>query len=73
MKLARISNLLTWLVAGLLVSACVSVWLAFELNGRYCAEVEQLHRAGDAINHLQLLAHQRSMAVRSYVSTTEEF
>lgn len=73
MKLARISNLLTWLVAGLLVSACVSVWLAFELNGRYRAEVEQLHRAGDAINHLQLLAHQRSMAVRSYVSTTEEF
>ena len=72
MKLARISNLLTWLVVGLLVSACASVWLAFELNGRYRTEVDQLHRAGDAINHLQLLSHQRSMAVRSYVSTTEE-
>ncbi|WP_139332605.1 response regulator [Aquipseudomonas alcaligenes] len=64
--------MLTWLVVGLLVSACASVWLAFELNGRYRTEVDQLHRAGDAINHLQLLSHQRSMAVRSYVSTTEE-
>ena len=32
MKLARFSNLLTWLVVGLLATACGSVWLAFTLN-----------------------------------------
>ena len=66
MKLARISNLLTWLVVGLLVCACASVWLAFQLNGRFRTEVDQLHRAGDAINHLQLLSHQRSTARHGY-------
>ncbi|TXI99875.1 MAG: response regulator [Aquabacterium sp.] len=72
MRLAKTSNLLTWLVVGLLACACASVWLAIELNHKYRSDVDQLHEASDAVYHLQMLTHQRSMAVRSYVTTTDE-
>ncbi len=72
MKLARFSNLLTWLVVGLLATACGSVWLAFTLNEEHRAEMKYLHQASDTISRLQLGSHALTLAVRNYVTTTDE-
>ena len=72
MKLARFSNLLTWLVVGLLATACGSVWLAFTLNEEHRAEMKHLHQASDTISRLQLGSHALTLAVRNYVTTTDE-
>ncbi|HRL94785.1 MAG TPA: response regulator [Pseudomonas sp.] len=72
MKLARFSNLLTWLVVGLLATACASVWLAFTLNEEHRAEMKHLHQASDTISRLQLGSHALTLAVRNYVTTTDE-
>ena len=72
MRLAKFSNLLTWLVVGLLMAACASVWLAFTLSQDYRAEMTRLHQASETISSLQLGSHTLTLAVRNYVATTDE-
>jgi PAS domain S-box-containing protein len=71
-RLAKFSNLLTWLVVSLLMAACASVWLAFTLSQDYRAEMTRLHQASETINSLQLGSHALTLAVRNYVTTTDE-
>ena len=71
MKLEKVANRWTWLLVGLLVAACASVWLAFTLAKERRMELVRLHEASDALNHARVTTYALSQHAKRYLSTTD--
>lgn len=72
MKLVKLSNLINWVLAVFLLLTTTGVILTFNLSKQQQDELNRLHEASDAAQHLQISTYALTDAVRSFAITTDE-